>query len=158
MGAPNCASRRRNRSSGWPARSLSRSECERKRNEYLLCFRKTDPKASATLTRDREWMVTFFDDPERHSIHLRTTNIIESTFNAVRLRSDALRRFKRIDNAQAMSWKLLMVAQREVTRAQCVACDEGDVRRKTFRGRSCRQSEGHVDKKSRLISFTHRLI
>jgi len=141
-----------------PPHSASRSEFERKRNEYLQRFRKTDLKACATLTRSGDRMVIGFDYPKGHWIHLRTTNIIESTFNAVRLRSDALRRFKRIDNAQAMSWKLLMVAQREVTRAQCVACDEGDVRRKTFRGRSCRQSEGHVDKKSRLISFTHRLI
>ena len=138
MGAPNCASRRRNRSRGWPARSFSRSECERKRNEYLLCCKKTNPKACATLTRDREWMVTFFNYPEGHSIHLRTTNIIESTFGAVRLRSDASRRFKRIDNAQAMTSKLLMVAQREVACARCAARDEGDVRRNAFRGRSCR--------------------
>ena len=37
---------------------------------------------------------------------------MESPFNGVRLRTDASRRFKKVDNAEAMIWKLLMVAQK----------------------------------------------
>jgi transposase-like protein len=92
--------------------ATSRAACERKRDEFLLRFKKTDPKACATLTRDWERLVTFFDYPKEHWIHLRTTNIVESPFNAVRLRTDAARRFKRVENAEAMIWKLLMVAQK----------------------------------------------
>jgi hypothetical protein len=40
------------------------------------------------------------------------TNIVESPFNAVRLRTDASRRFKKTANAEAMIWKLLLVAQK----------------------------------------------
>jgi len=90
----------------------SRSACERKRDEFFLRFRKTDPKACATLSRDWERMVCFFDYPKEHWIHLRTTNIVESPFNAVRLRTDAARRFKKVESAEAMIWKLLMVAQK----------------------------------------------
>jgi transposase-like protein len=36
-------------------------------------------------------MVSFFDYPKQHWIHLRTTNIVESPFNQVRLRTDAER-------------------------------------------------------------------
>lgn len=90
----------------------SRSACERKRDEFLLRFKKTDPKACATLTRDWERLVTFFDYPQEHWIHLRTTNIVESPFNAVRLRTDASRRFKKVENAEAMIWKLLLVAEK----------------------------------------------
>jgi transposase-like protein len=90
----------------------SRSACERKRDEFILRFRKTDPKACATLTRDWERLVTFFDYPQAHWIHLRTTNIVESPFNAVRLRTDASRRFKKVENAEAMIWKLLLVAEK----------------------------------------------
>jgi transposase-like protein len=90
----------------------SRSACERKRDEFLLRFKKTDPKACATLTRDRERLVTFFDYPQEHWIHLRTTNIVESPFNAVRQRTDASRRFKKTENAEAMIWKLLLVAEK----------------------------------------------
>ena len=89
----------------------SRTACERKRDEFLLRFKKTDAKACATLTRDWERLVSFFDYPKQHWIHLRTTNIVESPFNAVRLRTDASRRFKKVENAEAMIWKLLMVAQ-----------------------------------------------
>lgn len=90
----------------------SRATCERKRDEFLLRFKKTDPKACATLSRDWERMVTFFEYPKEHWIHLRTTNIVESPFNAVRLRTDAARRFKKVESAEAMIWKLLMVAQK----------------------------------------------
>jgi putative transposase len=39
------------------------------------------------------------------------TNIVESPFSAVRLRTDASRRFKKTENAEAMIWKLLTVAE-----------------------------------------------
>lgn len=90
----------------------SRSICERKRDEFLLRFKKTDPKACASLTRDWERLVTFFDCPQEHWIHLRTTNIVESPFGAVRLRTNASRRFKKTENAEAMIWKLLRVAEK----------------------------------------------
>ena len=90
----------------------SRSGCEAKRDEFLLRFKKTQSKACATLTRDWERMVSFFAYPEEHWIHLRTTNIVESPFSAVRLRTDAARRFKRTENAEAMIWKLLRVAEK----------------------------------------------
>lgn len=89
----------------------SRSACERGRDEFLLRFKKTDPKACATLTRDWERLMTFFDYPREHWTHLRTTNIVESPFAAVRLRTDAARRFKKSENAEAMIWKLLRVAE-----------------------------------------------
>jgi putative transposase len=92
--------------------ATTRAGCERKRDEFVLRFKKTDPKACATLCRDWERMVSFFDYPKQHWVHLRTTNIVESPFNQVRLRTDAARRFKRVDNAEAMIWKLLMVAQK----------------------------------------------
>ncbi len=73
--------------------------------------RRPMPEACATLMRDWERMVSFFDYPKEHWIHLRTTNIVESPFNAVRLRTDAARRFKKTENAEAMIWKLMRVAE-----------------------------------------------
>jgi len=83
-----------------------------KRDEFVLRFKKTDPRACATLTRDWERLVTFFDYPQEHWTHLRTTNIVESPFDQVRLRTDASRRFKKTENAEAMIWKLLCVAEK----------------------------------------------
>jgi hypothetical protein len=39
-------------------------------------------------------------------------NIVESPFAAIRLRTDASRRYKRVEGAKAMIWKLLTVAEK----------------------------------------------
>jgi len=57
-------------------------------------------------------MVTFYAYPKEHWVHLRTTNVVESPFSAIRLRTDAAKRFKRVENATAMIWKLLRVAEK----------------------------------------------
>ena len=49
--------------------------------------------------------------PKQHWIHLGTTNIVGSPFSAVRLRSDGARRFKKTENAEAMIWNPLRVAE-----------------------------------------------
>lgn len=47
-----------------------------------------------------------------HWVHLRTSNPVESPFWAVRLRTEAGRRYKKVDNSTAIIWKTLMIAQR----------------------------------------------
>ena len=90
----------------------TRQACERQRRTFELRYRKTHPKAVATLERDWERMATYYAFPKAHWIHLRTTNIVESPFNSVRLRTEASRRFKKVENAEAMVWKLLTVAEK----------------------------------------------
>ena len=46
------------------------------------------PKAVAKLTDDRKALLAYYDFPAEHWVHLRTTNPIESTFAAVRARTD----------------------------------------------------------------------
>ncbi|MDE3051233.1 MAG: transposase, partial [Nitrospirota bacterium] len=74
--------------------------------------RRTEGKAVDTLLRDWERMVTFYAFPQEHWRHLRTTNIVESPFASVRLRTDASRRYKRVEGAQAIIWKMLQVAEK----------------------------------------------
>lgn len=90
----------------------TRSACEAKRDEFAMRYRKTDKKAVETLLRDWDRLVTFYSYPKEHWIHLRTTNIVESPFSAVRLRTDASRRYKRVEAARAMIWKLMGVAEK----------------------------------------------
>ena len=87
------------------------AECERQRDAFVRLYRKTDPKAVDTLLRDWDRMVTFYAFPKEHWIHLRTTNIVESPFASVRLRTDASRRYKLVEGAQAIIWKMLRVAE-----------------------------------------------
>ena len=53
---------------------------------FMTTFEAKYPKAAACLAKDREVLLTFYDFPAEHWIHLRTTNPIESTFATVRLR------------------------------------------------------------------------
>ena len=45
------------------------------------------PKAAECLNKDKDALLTFYDFPAEHWMHLRTTNPIESTFATVRLRT-----------------------------------------------------------------------
>ena len=89
----------------------TKAECERRRDAFVRTYRKTDQKAVDTLLRDWDRMITFYAFPQEHWIHLRTTNIVESPFSSVRLRTDASRRFKRVEGATAIIWKMLQVAE-----------------------------------------------
>jgi putative transposase len=70
------------------------------------------PKAVVTLEEDWGRMVAFYDFPEEHWKHLRTTNVVESPFASVRLRTSAAKRFKKVESATALIWKLLTVAEK----------------------------------------------
>jgi transposase-like protein len=94
----------------------TRAEAERRREAFAKTYRRAYPRAVEILERDWDRLVTFYDFPEGHWKHLRTTNVIESPFAAVRLRTDAAKRFKKVDNATALLWRLLMVAERRFRR------------------------------------------
>lgn len=52
-------------------------------------------RAADCLEDDLERCLTFYGFPEAHWSHLRTTNVIESPFASVRLRTNAAKRFKK---------------------------------------------------------------
>ena len=52
-------------------------------------------RAAACLENDLDRCLTFYQFPEAHWSHLRTTNVIESVFSPVRLRTNAAKRFKK---------------------------------------------------------------
>lgn len=90
----------------------TQAECERRRDAFIRTYTKTDTTAVETLVRDWDRMITFYAFPKEHWIHIRTTNIVESPFSAVRLRTDASRRDKRVESATAIIWKMLTVAEK----------------------------------------------
>jgi putative transposase len=62
-------------------------EAEKALNLFGETFRTKYDGAVTCLEKDREALLTFYDFPAEHWIHLRTTNPIESTFATVRLRT-----------------------------------------------------------------------
>jgi transposase-like protein len=69
------------------------------------------PKAVNKITADQAELLTFYDFPAEHWIHLRTTNPIESTFATVRLRTKVTRGAGSRGAALAMVFKLVESAQ-----------------------------------------------
>jgi putative transposase len=55
---------------------------------FVATFEAKYPKATECLKKDREALLTFYDFPAEHWMHIRTTNPIESVFATVRLRTD----------------------------------------------------------------------
>ena len=90
----------------------TQQDAERLKAKYQVWCRTQGFEAAATVL-DRDWdrMLTFYQFPKAHWVHLRTTNPIESPFAALRLRTDAAKRFKKVSNATAVIWKMLLVAQ-----------------------------------------------
>lgn len=81
------------------------------RDEFARTYRRPHPKAVERLARDWERMMAYYAFPKEHWQHLRTTNVIESPFAAVRLRTTAAKRFRKVENATALIWKTLLVVE-----------------------------------------------
>lgn len=99
------------------AQAGSLSEAERLKKAFVAWSQaKGSPEAGVCLETDWERMVTYYRYPKEHWVHLRTSNVIESPFSRVRLRTDASRRYKKVENATAMIWKTLMVGEQTFRR------------------------------------------
>ena len=81
-------------------------------DHFIQSYEAKYPKAAECLAKDREVLLTFYDFPAEHWLHLRTTNPIESTFATVRLRTAKTRGMLTRDTMLTMVFKLSMSAQK----------------------------------------------
>ncbi len=79
---------------------------------FLKTYQAKYPKACACLSKDRDVLLTFYDFPAEHWIHLRTTNPIESTFATVRLRTKRTKGSGTRTACLTMVFKLMQSAQK----------------------------------------------
>jgi putative transposase len=89
------------------SREAALEELERFRAEYGAKY----PKAVETLSRGHEKLLTFFDFPAEHWLHIRTSNPIESAFSTVRLRQRITKGAGTRRRGLTMAFKLLEMAQ-----------------------------------------------
>jgi transposase-like protein len=91
------------------AEAPTRQECEQRRDRLCAKLRaQRQGQAAECLERDWDDFVTFYDFPQEHWIHLRTSNPIESIFSGVRLRTDASKRLRVRENALYLVFKLVL--------------------------------------------------
>jgi putative transposase len=63
-----------------------RAQAEKALDLFVKTYEAKYPKATECLVKDRDVLLTFYDFPAEHWMHIRTTNPIESVFSTVRLR------------------------------------------------------------------------
>ncbi len=93
-------------------------------DDFARQFGAKYPKAVDKLTRDRDVLLTFYDYPAAHWVHLRTVNPIESAFATVRLRTKVTKGAGARRRGLVMAYKLLDAAQarwRKVNSPELVA-------------------------------------
>lgn len=92
--------------------AASRADAQsRKALFQAWCRKRGQAAAGELLDHDWERLVAYYDFPAEHWKHLRTTNPVESPFAAVRLRTSAAKRYKKVANATAVLWKTLLLAE-----------------------------------------------
>ena len=79
---------------------------------FVAKYQAKYPKASECLEKDREQLLTFYDFPAEHWVHLRTSNPIESTFGTVRHRQKRTKGAGSRQACFAMVFKLADIAQK----------------------------------------------
>jgi transposase-like protein len=81
-------------------------------NHFCESYRDKYPKAVETLEKDREEPTAFYRFPAAHWKHIGSTNVIESVFATVRLRTYKTKGLGTHTATLAMTFKLLQEAQK----------------------------------------------
>ena len=89
----------------------TRADADAGIDDFVRVYGDKYPKAAAKLTRNRDVLLTFYDFPAAHWIHLRTTNPIESTFATVRARTRVTKGAETRRRGLVMAYKPLDAAE-----------------------------------------------
>ncbi len=90
-----------------PDRQSAEEDIVRFREEFEARY----PKAVECLVKDQDRLLTFFDFPAEHWIHLRTTNPIESPFATVKARTRQTKGAGSRKAGLALAFKLALASQ-----------------------------------------------
>jgi putative transposase len=89
----------------------TRKECGELKDAFVAEYGSKYPKAINSLTVDWDKLLTHFDLPAEHWLHVRTTNVIESPFATVRLRQRVTKGAGSRTKGLMMAFKLLTMAE-----------------------------------------------
>jgi len=79
---------------------------------FLEAYEDKYPRAVERLTKDRDQLMAFYQFPAAHWRHIRSTNVIESVFATVRLRTYKTKGLGTHAATLAMTFKLILEAQK----------------------------------------------
>ena len=78
-----------------------------KLDKLAKSYERRYPKAAACIRDDYERLVAYYRFPPATWVHLRTTNVIESIFAPIRHRTDAMKRLRTAEFANAVTYALI---------------------------------------------------
>jgi putative transposase len=96
--------------------AATRDDANEAIDAFAAEFSPKHQRAVDCLLEDRDTLVAFFDLPAEHWKHLRTTNVIESSFATVRLRQRVTKGAGSRTKGIAMAFELPDMAQRRCTK------------------------------------------
>src|SRR5881409_1904453 len=111
--------------------AATRAEADELIDRFAAVYEPKYPKAAECLVSDREPLLTHFDFPAEHWLHIRTTNPVESAFATVRLRQRVTKGAGSRTKGLTMAFKLLAMAEqrwRRVNGAQLLPLVRAGVR------------------------------
>lgn len=90
----------------------SRKNAEKAYKQFITMYSAKYPKAVECLQKDYDHLFTFYRFPAEHWQHIRSTNVIESTFATVRNRTDRTRGHGTMETTLMMVYKLISRASK----------------------------------------------
>ena len=90
----------------------TKKEAEKAFDHFCESYRDKYPKAVECLEPDRKILLSFYEFPAAHWKHIRTTNVIESVFATVRLRTYKTKGMGTRRTTLAMAFKLVKEAEK----------------------------------------------
>src|SRR6187455_2238133 len=90
-----------------------RKEAEKAFDLFVATYEAKYPKAVECLVKDRGVLLTFYDFPAEHWLHIRTTNPIGSVFSTVRLRHNKTKGSGSRSACLTMVYKLMESASKK---------------------------------------------
>jgi transposase-like protein len=90
----------------------TRAHAETAFDRFVTNYGAKYPKATECLAKDRAALLAFYDFPAEHWIHIRSSNVIESSFATIRHRTDRTKGCLTRDGMLAMIYKLGQSAER----------------------------------------------
>lgn len=92
----------------------SRAQALGLKQTFVASYGQKYPKAVKSLNEAGDLLFSYFDFPEPHWKSIKSTNVIESMFAAVKLRTDAARRIRTRESALYLVFKLLTTQEQRL--------------------------------------------
>ncbi len=90
----------------------TKEAAEEQVQSFIKEYRDRYPKAVASLVRDQEKLLTYYDFPAAHWMTIRSTNVIESAFATVKLRQRVTKGAGTRTRGLTMAYELLAMAEK----------------------------------------------